>query len=95
MVEHTKERVPLTAYQRTKIIATIGSSTDRYEAIKQLTANGANGLILNFSHGAAIKLTDFLCKAGALKKGDIVVTVSGQHSGVVGTTGTIKVRQLE
>jgi pyruvate kinase len=44
---------------------------------------------------AATKLTDFLREAKVLKKGDIVVTASGQHPGVVGTTDTIKVRQLE
>jgi len=51
MGEHTKENVPLTAYKRTKIIATVGPATDNYEAIKQLIENGANGLRLNFSHG--------------------------------------------
>jgi pyruvate kinase len=43
--------VPLREYKRTKIIATIGPSTDSYEAIKQLIASGANGIRLNFSHG--------------------------------------------
>jgi pyruvate kinase len=43
--------VPLQAYKRTKIIATVGPSTHSYEAIKQLIAGGANGLRLNFSHG--------------------------------------------
>lgn len=52
MSEQNKTRVvPLQEYKRTKIIATIGPSTDTYEAIKQLIANGANGLRLNFSHG--------------------------------------------
>jgi pyruvate kinase len=44
---------------------------------------------------AATKLTDFLREHKVLKKGDIVVTASGKHPGVVGTTDTIKVRQLE
>jgi pyruvate kinase len=47
------------------------------------------------SKQAAAKLTDFLRENHVLKKGDIVVTASGQHPGVVGTTDTIKVRQLE
>jgi pyruvate kinase len=51
MGEQTKKSVPLYAYKRTKIIATVGPSTDSYEAIKQLIADGANGLRLNFSHG--------------------------------------------
>lgn len=47
------------------------------------------------SKHAASKLTDFLRSSNILKKGDIVVTASGQYPGVVGTTDTIKVRQLE
>ena len=43
---------------------------------------------------AASKLTDFLRKNKVFKKGDIIVTASGQYPGVVGTTDTIKVRQL-
>jgi pyruvate kinase len=44
---------------------------------------------------AAEKLTDWLLKSKVLHKGDIVVTVSGQYPGVVGTTDTIKVRALD
>lgn len=44
---------------------------------------------------AAFKLTDWLRDSKVLKKGDIVVTASGQYPGVVGTTDTIKVRILE
>ena len=43
---------------------------------------------------AATKLTNWLEKSKALKKGDTVVTASGQYAGVVGTTDTIKVRIL-
>jgi pyruvate kinase len=43
--------VPLQSYKRTKIIATVGPSTDSYEAIERLIASGANGIRLNFSHG--------------------------------------------
>lgn len=44
---------------------------------------------------AASKLTDWLRSNKVLHRGDIVVTASGQHPGVVGTTDTIKVRVLE
>ncbi|HSW85518.1 MAG TPA: pyruvate kinase [Candidatus Saccharimonadales bacterium] len=44
---------------------------------------------------AATKLTDWLRKNKVLSKGDVVVTASGRHPGVVGTTDTIKVRVLE
>lgn len=44
---------------------------------------------------AAEKLTSWLRDNKVLNKGDIVITVSGQYPGVVGTTDTIKVRVLE
>jgi pyruvate kinase len=47
------------------------------------------------SSQAASKLTDFLHETGILKKGNVVVMVSGQYPGVVGTTDTIKVRQID
>jgi pyruvate kinase len=48
---HEGRVVPLHEYKRTKIIATVGPSTNSYESIKQLIENGANGIRLNFSHG--------------------------------------------
>lgn len=44
-------KVPINAFKRTKIIATIGPATDSYESIYQLIDSGVNGLRLNFSHG--------------------------------------------
>lgn len=43
--------VPIEAYKRTKIVATVGPATNSYEQIEALIASGANGLRLNFSHG--------------------------------------------
>src|SRR5579872_3617152 len=43
--------IPLEHYKRTKIIATIGPSSDSYDYIYDIIKNGANGLRLNFSHG--------------------------------------------
>ncbi|MDB5181307.1 MAG: pyk, Pyruvate kinase [Candidatus Saccharibacteria bacterium] len=43
--------VPIKDFKRTKIVATVGPSTDSYEAVLDLIKNGANGLRLNFSHG--------------------------------------------
>lgn len=43
--------VPITQFKRTKIIATVGPSTDSYEKVLALIKAGANGLRLNFSHG--------------------------------------------
>jgi len=42
----------------------------------------------------ATKLTNWLLKNNLLEKGDVIVTASGQHPGVIGTTDTIKVRVL-
>lgn len=44
-------KVPLSEFKRTKIIATVGPSTNSYEGILSLITSGANGLRLNFSHG--------------------------------------------
>lgn len=43
--------IPLAKFKRTKILATVGPSTNGYEAILGLIKAGANGLRLNFSHG--------------------------------------------
>ena len=43
--------IKLNNYKHTKIIATIGPSTNSYELIEFLIKAGANGLRLNFSHG--------------------------------------------
>lgn len=48
---HKVPVVPLERYKRTKIIATVGPSTDSYEAVLDLIKAGANGIRLNFSHG--------------------------------------------
>ncbi len=43
--------VPLEQFKRTKIIATVGPSSDSYKSIYDMVVAGANGLRLNFSHG--------------------------------------------
>jgi pyruvate kinase len=45
-------KVPLSQFKRTKIIATVGPSTNNYKAILGLITAGANGIRLNFSHGS-------------------------------------------
>lgn len=44
--------VPITEFKRTKILATVGPSTNSYEKILTLIQSGANGIRLNFSHGS-------------------------------------------
>jgi pyruvate kinase len=43
--------VPIEDFKRTKILATVGPSTDSYELVSALIKSGANGIRLNFSHG--------------------------------------------
>lgn len=43
--------VPLSKFKRTKIIATLGPSTDSFKSIVELLEAGVNGFRLNFSHG--------------------------------------------
>lgn len=44
---------------------------------------------------AAQNITDLLLREHVFNKGDIIMMVSGQQPGVVGTTDTIKIRQLD
>ena len=44
-------KVPLDQFKRTKIIATVGPSSNDYESIYEMIVAGANGIRLNFSHG--------------------------------------------
>lgn len=43
--------ININKFKKTKIIATIGPSTNTHEWIKEVIKTGANGLRLNFSHG--------------------------------------------
>lgn len=56
---------------------------------------GTKSYIRPVNKFAATKLTDWLRQSKVLKKGDMIITASGQYPGVVGTTDTIKVRMLE
>src|SRR3990167_1224918 len=44
--------VSIDHFKRTKILATVGPSTNSYEKIEELITKGTNGLRLNFSHGS-------------------------------------------
>lgn len=48
---HKAPNVPVGKFKRTKIIATLGPSTNSYESVLALIKAGANGIRLNFSHG--------------------------------------------
>lgn len=70
--------------------------TDDSRTAQQLAiVYGVKSYIRPVHSEAAQRLTDWLRDNDVLHKGDVVVTVSGQYPGVVGTTDTIKVRILE
>jgi pyruvate kinase len=70
--------------------------TSDVRVAQQLTlVYGVKSYVRPIDAHAASKLTDWLYKSKLLARGDIVVTASGRHPGVVGTTDTIKVRMIE
>lgn len=46
-----EKEIPIKSFKRTKIVATLGPSTNSYESVYELIKSGANGIRLNFSHG--------------------------------------------
>lgn len=76
-------------------IPLIAACSDARVAQQLAIVYGVKSYVRPASKLAAAKLTDWLRQTDVLKKGDIVVTASGQYPGVVGTTDTIKVRQLD
>jgi len=73
----------------------IAVTSDARTAQQLSIAYGIKSYVRPVDALAATKLTDWLRRNKVLKKGDVVVTASGRHPGVVGTTDTIKVRVLE
>src|SRR5687768_5916933 len=51
-------KVPLKSFKRTKIIATVGPTSDSYETIYKFIDEGVNGIRLNFSHGTNEERTE-------------------------------------
>lgn len=77
------------------IIPIIAVTSDALTAQQLAIVYGVKSYIRPIDALAASKLTDWLERGKVLYKGDIVVTASGHHPGVVGTTDTIKVRVVE
>ena len=70
--------------------------TDVPRTAQQLSlVYGVKSYVRPAGQEATQKLTDWLRENKVLHSKDVVVTVSGQYPGVVGTTDTIKVRVLE
>lgn len=51
MTTNKAPNISLDKFKRTKIIATVGPSSNSYKAIYEMIVAGANGIRLNFSHG--------------------------------------------
>ena len=77
------------------LIPLIAVTSDARTAQQLAIVYGVKSYVRPVDVLAASKLTDWLQKSKVLHKGDIVVTASGNHPGVVGTTDTIKVRVVE
>jgi pyruvate kinase len=75
--------------------AVIAVTSDPIVAQQLAIVYGMKSYIRPDSKYAASNLTSWLLKNKVLKPGDMVVTTSGQHPGVVGATDTIKVRVVE
>jgi pyruvate kinase len=82
------------ATRRSNVPIIAVTSSDRV-AQQLAIAYGVKSYVRPVDSKAATKLTAWLQRHKALHKGDVVVTASGRHPGVVGTTDTIKVRMLE
>ncbi len=70
-------------------------TSDTRTAQQLAIAYGVRSYVRPIDQYAATKLTRSLKDSKLLRKGDIVITTSGQQPGVVGTTDTIKVRMVE
>lgn len=75
-------------------IPVIAVTSDYHTARQLALVYGTKSFVRPADQKAATKLTNWLCRIEFLLKGDVVVTASGQHPGVVGTTDTIKVRVI-
>lgn len=76
-------------------IPTVAVTSDNRTAQQLAIVYGVKSYVRPINAKAVVKITDWLRHSRILHKGDIVVTASGRHPGVVGTTDTIKVRMLE
>jgi pyruvate kinase len=75
-------------------VSVIAVTSDSYVANQLAIVYGVKSYVRPVDKFAATKLTNWLRQRRVLKPGEIVVTASGRHPGVVGTTDTIKVRVL-
>lgn len=70
-------------------------TSDKRVAQQMVLVYGVKSYVRPDDRFQATKLTNWLQHSRVLASGDVVVTASGKHPGVVGATDTIKVRMLE
>jgi pyruvate kinase len=75
-------------------LSIIAVTSDERVAQQLAICYGTKSYVRADSKAVGYKQTNWLEKNRILKKGDIIVSASGLHPGVVGTTDTIKVRVL-
>lgn len=73
----------------------IAVTSDQRVANQLAIAYGTKSYVRPDEKLQADKLTNWLRRNNVLSKGDMIVTATGRHPGVVGATDTIKVRVLE
>ncbi len=95
VVETKSGATALQIAARRTTIPLIAVTSDRRTAQQLAIVYGNKSYVQPLDPLAAVKVTDWLRRHKLFSKGDIVVTASGLHPGVVGTTDTIKVRVLE
>jgi len=96
IVAETKTGATALQISSRRIDTALIAVTDTPRTAQQLAlVYGVKSYVRPAEDQAAQKLTDWLRDKQVLNAGDVVVTVSGRHPGVVGTTDTIKVRVLE
>lgn len=76
-------------------VPVIAVTSDKRVAHQLALVYGTKSYVRPVARLAAQKLTDWLRSHKVLASGDVVVTASGKHPGVVGATDTIKVRVIE
>jgi pyruvate kinase len=95
VVETKSGATALQIAARRTAVPMIAVTSDARTAQQLAVVYGNKSYVRPANRLAAAKVTDWLRQNKLLRKGDIVVTASGRHPGVVGTTDTIKIRVLE
>ncbi len=80
---------------RRPLMPIIAVTSDVRTAQQMTLVHGVKSYVRPADKLAAMKLIDWLKENKLFTKGDVIITASGRHPGVVGTTDTIKVRVLE